>query len=117
MKLPKITNRYCRYCKKHTEQKISTVKSGARGALKRGGGKARIRKRGLWRGLGSKGRYSKPAITKWKRKTKITKKTNLIYTCKVCNKSSVQREGIRTGKLQFIEKGEKSKDKSRDKSK
>ncbi|MCL6501022.1 MAG: 50S ribosomal protein L44e [Candidatus Pacearchaeota archaeon] len=107
MKLPKKTRRYCPYCKKHTEQKISQAKSGAqRGAFKRGS-PTRARKRGLARGVGSHGKWppSKPAITKWKRKTKSTKKTNLVYTCKVCNKSTLQRRGIRTGRVMFKEEG------------
>lgn len=106
MKIPKAVRRYCPYCKKHTEHKISLVSSGrSRGALKRGA-PVRARKRGLARGLGSHGKWppSKPAITKWKRKTKATKKTNLLYSCKVCGKSSTQSKGIRISKLIFKEK-------------
>ena len=99
MKLKKIIKRYCPYCKKHTEQKRSLVSSGhARGALTRGS-IGRAKRRGLG-GMGNVGRWgSKPAITKWKRKTKSTKKTNIMYTCSVCKKSTSQREGIRTGKI------------------
>ncbi len=105
MKIPKTIQRYCPYCKKKTQHKVSEVSSGARrGAMKRGG-KSRMRKRGLWRGKGNLGKYSKPGITKWKRKTKSTKKTNLLYTCKECKKSHQQKKGKRTGKLQIIEKG------------
>lgn len=99
MKLPKKTKRYCPYCKKHTEHKITNITSGhKRGALKRGG-KSRIRKRGKWRGIGNKGRYSKTTTPKLK--SKSTKKTNLLYTCTVCKKSHYQKKGKRAGKVQI----------------
>ena len=98
MKIPKVTKRYCPYCKKKTEQKIKLVSTGAkRGALKRGS-KQRARLRGRNRGMGNLGRWSKPAVSKFKRKVKTTKKTNIMYTCKVCNKSKYQKKGIRAGK-------------------
>jgi large subunit ribosomal protein L44e len=102
MKFPKTTKRYCPFCRKHTEQKIIIVSSGhKRGAMKRGSIE-RAKKRGLGRGTGNLGRWgSKPPITKWKRKTKSTKKTNLIYTCQICKKSQSQRKGIRSGKIQI----------------
>ncbi|MCL5730304.1 MAG: 50S ribosomal protein L44e [Candidatus Pacearchaeota archaeon] len=99
MKIPKKTKRYCPYCKKQTEQKIKLVSTGAkRGTLTRGS-KQRARLRGLGRGIGNKGKWgSKPAVTKFKRKTKTTKKTNIMYTCSVCGKSKYQKKGIRAGK-------------------
>lgn len=92
--------KYCPSCKKHTEQKISLVSSGhSRGALTRGA-ISRAKRRGLGRGVGNVGKWgSKPAITKWKRKTKSTKKTNMMFTCQVCKKSFSQKKGIRTGKV------------------
>ena len=99
MKIPKTTKRHCPYCNKHTDKKISLVSSGhKRGSLRRGG-KARMRMRGLWRGKGSHGKYSKPPIGRWKTKTKTTKKSNLKYTCQTCKKSTVQKQGMRVGKL------------------
>jgi len=106
MKKVKKTKRYCPFCRKYTEQKVSTVSSGrARGSLKRGS-PVRARKRGLARGMGSHGKWppSKPAITQWKRKTKNTKKTNFLYTCLECNKSTLQKKGVRTGKITLEEK-------------
>ena len=98
MKIPKKTKRYCPYCKKRTEQKIKLVSTGAkRGALKRGS-LARAKLRGKNRGIGNKGRYSKPAVSKFKRKTKTTKKTNIMYTCTACKKSKYQKKGQRAGK-------------------
>jgi ribosomal protein L44E len=58
MKRPKKTKRYCPYCKKQTEQKVKEQSKGKASSLKRGG-KVRIRLRGLWRGIGNKGRYSR----------------------------------------------------------
>lgn len=100
MKFPKKVMRFCKFCKKRTEQKLSIVGAGRkRGAMKRGSIE-RARKRGLGRGFGNLGKWgSKPPITAWKRKTKSTKKTNILYTCTVCNKSILQKKGIRTKKM------------------
>jgi len=109
MKLPKKTKRLCPKCKKHTEHKISQVSTGhKRGALKRGS-KERAKKRGAARGFGNWGKWNKPAVTKFKRKTKSTKKTNTMYTCKVCKKSHMQKKGIRTSRVQIEAKEEKKK--------
>ena len=100
MKKPKTTKRYCPHCKKKTEQKIKLVGTGfQRGTLTRGS-KSRARLRGKGRGIGNKGKWgSKPAMSKFKRKSKTTKKTNLMYTCSVCGKSKYQKKGQRAGKL------------------
>lgn len=98
MKIPKKTKRYCPYCKKKTEQKIKLVSTGfKRGTLTRGS-KSRARLRGQSRGIGNKGKYSKPAVSKFKRKTKTTKKINRLYTCTICNKSKYQKKGKRASK-------------------
>jgi ribosomal protein L44E len=99
MKIPKVTKRFCPYCKKRTEQKIKLVTTGfKRGTLTRGS-KNRARLRGLGRGIGNKGKWgSKPAMSKFKRKSKTTKKTNIMYTCKECGKSKYQKKGIRLSK-------------------
>jgi len=102
MKFPKTTNRYCPSCRKKTEHKIKLVSSGAkRGSLKRGS-MLRAKKRGLGIGIGNKGKWgSKPAGSKFKRKTKTNKKTNIMYTCQKCKKSHYRkaRRNKRTGKL------------------
>jgi ribosomal protein L44E len=99
MKFPKTTKRFCPYCKKRTEQKIKLVGTGfKRGTLTRGS-KTRARLRGLGRGIGNKGKWgSKPAMSKFKRKSKTTKKTNIMYTCQECKKSKYQKKGIRLSK-------------------
>ena len=99
MKLPKQTMRYCPHCKKHTDQKIQQSKKKAPRSMSRGS-KVRAKKRGRAMGAGSHGRYSKPAITKWKMTgKKATKKSDLRYECSVCKKQSVQRKGIRAKKI------------------
>ena len=102
MKKPKLIRRFCPFCKKHTEHKVSQVSTGSkRGSLKRGAIQ-RAKKRGLGRGMGNLGKWgSKPATTKFKRKTKSTKKTNLLYACQTCKKSKIQKKGKRTGKIQI----------------
>jgi large subunit ribosomal protein L44e len=117
MKFPKTTKRYCPHCRKHTEHKITNVSSGhKRSALKRGGIE-RAKRRGRGRGYGNLGKWgSKPAVTKWKRKTKSTKKTNLLYTCAVCKKSHGQKKGTRSGKIQ-VEAKEENKEKNKEKNK
>jgi large subunit ribosomal protein L44e len=97
MKRPKKTNRYCPYCKKKTEQKVKEPSKGKNSSTKRGG-KARIRLRGLWRGIGNQGRYSRMK-NQQKGKRKTTKKTNILYTCTECGKGKYQKKGKRTGKL------------------
>ncbi|MEK6824054.1 MAG: 50S ribosomal protein L44e [Nanoarchaeota archaeon] len=102
MKLPKETNRFCPYCKKKTIQKIKIVSTGGkRGTLTRGS-ISRAKKRGLGRGIGNKGKWgSKPAVSKFKRKTKTNKKTNIMYTCQTCKKSKYRqgRRNKRAGKV------------------
>lgn len=99
MKIPKATKRFCKYCKKHTEHKISISKSGfKRGSLKRGSIQ-RALKRSV-PGTGNKNRWgSKPAKPK-RTGAKTSKKTNIKYTCSVCKKSAIQRKGVRTKKLE-----------------
>lgn len=101
MKLPKTMKRYCPYCKKHTEHKVMQSKKKGPGSLTYGS-KYRARKRGKARGFGNLGRYSKPAITKWKMTgKKSTKKTDLRYECKECKKSHMQKQGFRAKRIEF----------------
>ena len=102
MKIPKTTKRYCPYCKQKTEQKIKIVGTGAkRGTLTRGS-ITRAKVRGLGRGIGNKGKWgSKPAVSKFKRKSKTTKKTNIMYICEKCGKAKYRqgRRNKRAGKV------------------
>src|SRR3989338_2157072 len=102
MKIPKTIKKFCRFCRKHTDQKVAKNKKKAPSSLSRGS-KYRARLRGAARGLGNLGRYSKPEVTKFKRTgAKQTKKTDLRYTCAVCKKASCQKSGIRSKKVELI---------------
>ena len=101
MKLPKIIKRYCPYCRKHNEHTITITKKKNPSSMTYGS-KVRARKRGQARGKGNLGRYSKPAISKFKMTgKKATKKTDFRYQCKVCKKMHVQRQGFRAKKIEF----------------
>ncbi len=105
MKLPKLRKRYCPKCKTHTEHKVFSSKKKGMGSvhtLSRGS-KVRINLRGLWRGVGNQGRFSRPPVGSRKRTgAKQSKKTDLRYQCKACNKTYVQSSGTRTKKLEFV---------------
>jgi large subunit ribosomal protein L44e len=101
LKLPKITRRYCPYCKRHTEHKVLQNKKRNPSPFTYGS-KVRAKRRGGSRGLGNKGRYSKPAVTQFKMTgAKTTKKTDLRYECKECKKTHVQRTGLRAKKVEL----------------
>lgn len=102
MKKPKAIKRYCPYCKKHTEHKVGQAKKKGASSLTYGS-KHRARRRGQARGTGNLGRYSKPAVTKFKMTgKKATKKTDIRYECKTCKKTHVQKKGIRAKRVEFI---------------
>src|SRR3972149_1288759 len=101
MKIPKIINRYCPYCKKHTSHKVAQNKKKSASSLTYGS-KVRARKRGKARGHGNLGRYSKPAVTQFKMTgKKQTKKSDLRFQCSVCKKYHLQRKGFRTKRLEL----------------
>jgi len=101
MKLQKTRNRYCPYCKKHTSHTVSINKRKNPGSLTYGS-KIRARRRGRARGHGNLGRYSKPAISKFKMTGKKTsKKTDLRFLCKECKKTHMQNKGFRARKIEF----------------
>jgi large subunit ribosomal protein L44e len=104
MKLPKTVKRHCPFCKKHTTHSIKnqSFKGLNKNHTMSRGSKTRVRARGLRRGFGNLGRFSKGALSSWKRYgKKTTKKTDLRYTCKECNKTHVQKKGIRTKRVEF----------------
>lgn len=102
MKLPKTRKKYCPFCKKHTLHKILNVKKGKPSSLTYGS-KYRAKRRGKARGKGNQGRYSKPAVTKWKQTgKKRTKKTDLKYLCTECKKAHLQKKGIRASKVELV---------------
>ena len=104
MKVPKLIKRYCRTCKVHTEQKAALAKNRTRGTAHplSQGSKTRMRKRGEARGYGNLGKVSRGAMNTWKRYNKKTsKKADMRFTCRVCNKTSTKRNTIRTKKVEF----------------
>lgn len=67
------------------------------------GSKTRARMRGKARGFGNLGRYSKPAVTKFKMTgKKMTKKTDLKFQCSVCKKFHLQKQGFRTKRVEIV---------------
>ena len=104
MKLPKTVKRLCPSCKKHTQHKVSNSKKRTPGSSHpmSYGSKTRAKLRGAARGYGNRGRYSKPAISKWKMTgKKVSKKTDLRYQCKECKKSHNQKKGTRAKRVEF----------------
>ncbi|MBN2112221.1 50S ribosomal protein L44e [Candidatus Woesearchaeota archaeon] len=102
MKIPKIRRTYCPKCKKHTEHKVSQTKKKQASSLTYGS-KIRARRRGRARGTGNLGRYSKPAVTKFKMTgAKQSKKTDLRYECKECKKIHLQKYGKRAKRVEFV---------------
>lgn len=102
MKVKKAVKRYCPYCRKHTEHKVAQNKKKSPGSLTYGS-KVRAKRRGAARGYGNLGRYSKPAISKFKMTgKKLTKKTDLRYECKECKKVHMQNSGVRAKRVEFI---------------
>ncbi len=103
MKVPKTVNRHCKYCNKHTEHKVTIAKRRGRSSahpMSRGS-TSRIQARGLRRGAGNLGRYSKPTKPKMSGK-KLAKKTDFRYQCTVCKKVSSQSSGVRAKKVELI---------------
>ena len=101
MKFPKTVNRFCPYCRKHTSHKVAMNKKRNPRSMTYGS-KLRARRRGSARGVGNMGRYSKPAISKFKMTgRKATKKTDLRYECSQCKKQHAQSHGFRARKIEF----------------
>jgi len=102
MKLSKSVRRFCPFCNVHGEHKVSQSKKRGAGTLSYGS-KSRVRRRGLGRGFGSLGRYSKKALSAWKRTgKKSSKKTDFRFECSSCSKSHPGRSTVRTKKVEFV---------------
>lgn len=106
MKLPKETNRYCPTCRKHTKQKVGTAKQRARSAARPMSrwSTFRAKLRSYRSGTGNMGRFSKPAVKSWKRKTKTTKRITVTYTCSECKKTKQIKKAIRAGRIEIGER-------------
>ncbi|MGM5480388.1 MAG: 50S ribosomal protein L44e [Nanobdellota archaeon] len=105
MKIAKVQRRHCPYCNKHTEHKVIAAKRRPRGSSNPMSAFStnRLKKRGARRGAGNLGKFSKPAIKKWKMTgRKMTTKTDLRYECQKCKKQHVQAGGIRAKKVEIV---------------
>ncbi|MBW3003447.1 hypothetical protein KY337_02700 [Candidatus Woesearchaeota archaeon] len=102
VKIPKTVKRLCKYCKKHTEHKVSQAKRRGPNTANPGGKSAKFRT-GFGKGFGNLGRYgSKPAIKDFKMTGKKTSKhLDLRYTCSVCKKTAVPRNAFRAKRLEL----------------
>ena len=101
MKSKKVMNKHCKFCKKHTEHKVTQAKQSTRSSAHplSHGSTSRLKRRNERRGFGNLGRYSKP--TKPKRTgAKQTKKIVLKLTCNV-SKKSYQLPIGRSKKIEF----------------
>ncbi|MBS3112533.1 50S ribosomal protein L44e [Candidatus Woesearchaeota archaeon] len=104
MKIPKLIKRYCKHCKTHSEHKVALSKNRTRNTAHplSQGSMIRMNRRSQARGSGNLGKVSRGALNSWKRYNKKTsKKADLRFTCKVCNKTSPKRNTIRTKKVEF----------------
>lgn len=102
MKIPKKIKRYCKYCRRHTEQTILIAKKRDRGTLKKGSLK-RLGKRGSGKsGQGNKGKYSRKAKSVWKRSgKKPAKKQDIRFKCAECSKQNIMLRRLITKKLEL----------------
>ncbi len=104
MKIPKVIRKFCPNCGTYHDHKVKSAKKATPGSAHplSAGSKVRQRARGVNRGSGNKGRYSRKPVSARKRTgRKTTKKTDLRYTCTECKKTQTQRKGIRTKKLEI----------------
>jgi ribosomal protein L44E len=107
MKIPKMAKKYCKFCRMHTEHKVFIGKQKTRGSSHplSMGGKKRMRMRGVGQGMGNMGKLSRGAMNKWKRYNKKTsKKTDMRYTCKKCNKTTTKsHQNTRARKVEMAQ--------------
>jgi ribosomal protein L44E len=68
------------------------------------GSSPRLELRGFRVGYGNQGRYSRKGPKDWKRKSKMTKRLAVLYTCTVCKKAKGMSTSIRTSRLEIGEK-------------
>lgn len=93
MKVPKIQNRFCPFCKKHTEHELHKVSvSKKKRALASG-------QRRFKRKLKGYGSFPK---SNPKGRGKPTRKVDLRYKCKECGKQHTVGKGFRIKKFEMI---------------
>ena len=101
MKLPKTIRRYNPKLRKHTVHRVIIVKRGTTSGMTYGS-KTRARERGKARGTGNLGRYSKPAVTKFKMTgKKLSKKVDIRFECTESKHKHVKRNTFRAKKVEL----------------
>lgn len=102
MKLPKMLMRYNPILRKHTKHKVVIVKKKTASSLTPGS-KYRARKRGVARGNGNHGKYSRPPVMKRKMTgVKPTKKFDIAFECQESKKKHSRSCGIRAKRVELI---------------
>ncbi|HLC59585.1 MAG TPA: 50S ribosomal protein L44e [archaeon] len=91
MKYPKKAKRYCKFCKKHTEQEVELAKRKTRRTLSQG------QRRFLEK---LKGYTSFPKENP-KGQEKLTKRLDLRFKCNICHKM-MTTPGWRTKKFEIV---------------
>jgi large subunit ribosomal protein L44e len=91
--MPKVINRFCPKCNKHTIQKVSIYKAGKRRGTAAGERRHALRKKG----------YGGQKFPKLAKPAKTTKKVVQIFTCPECKKKTDKR-GIRIRKFELVAK-------------
>ncbi len=89
MKFPLVTNKFCPSCRKHVEAKVEIAKKKPRGALTHG-------ERAFNRKLAGYGSFPRPNP---KGREKSTRRLDLRFKCKTCNKKFVSGKGFRVKKF------------------
>ncbi|MHC1630816.1 MAG: 50S ribosomal protein L44e [Methanotrichaceae archaeon] len=92
MKMPKEIRIHCPFCKKHTAHVVERVRRGQASSTVR---ITRQKKRA--QGIGNTGKFSKVPGG-----DKPTKRVNLRYRCKECNKAH-SRKGFKVSKFDLVE--------------
>lgn len=94
MKYPKKMNRYCPYCRKHSEHTVKLVKN-------RGRSKAHPMSQSVKRFARKMKGYGSFPRPNPKGEGKSTKKVDLRFKCKLCNKSHC-KVGFRVKKFEMV---------------
>jgi len=99
MKLPKEIRKYCPKCNKHTLHTVKIIKGRKKGGLAFGIRRARVYKKGK----GNRGKYSKRAISQWKRvgAKAGSKGVDVRLICKECGKAVVWEIGGRYKRVEL----------------
>ncbi len=95
MRALKKQRRYCKYCRKHTEQTVKEAKRKPRRETTKSQRRFRRKKKGY-------GSFPKENP---KGREKPTRKKDLRYTCSECKKINVIGSGFRVKKYELVAKG------------